>query len=144
MADNLAVTPGSGAVVALDEVGGVLHQRVKVGFGVDGAYSDVSNVAPLPTVDNNTQAILSAIGILNDTMLTVLVAVLEKMPRVTGNDQAAVSVENTITTAFSANQDIRNITGSLSNLNALGTKYVSGDNSNLAGLGHVYNNIIVS
>lgn len=135
MADNLAVTPGSGAVVALDEVGGVLHQRVKVGFGVDGAYSDVSNVAPLPTVDNNTQAILSAISTLNDTMLTVLVAVLEKMPRVTGNDQAAVSVENTITTA---------ITGSLSNLNALGTKYVSGDNSNLAGLGHVYNNIIVS
>ena len=31
MADNLAVTPGSGAIVAAEDVGGVLYQRVFMG-----------------------------------------------------------------------------------------------------------------
>jgi hypothetical protein len=40
MADNLPVTPGTGATVAADEIGGVLHQRVKLSLGVDGAAAD--------------------------------------------------------------------------------------------------------
>lgn len=39
MADNIAVTPGSGATIAADDVSGVLYQRVKVDLGGDGATS---------------------------------------------------------------------------------------------------------
>lgn len=49
MADNLPVTPGSGAVVAADDIGGgVLVQRVKNTFGVDGTATDVSAANPFP------------------------------------------------------------------------------------------------
>ena len=48
MADNVGYTPGSGATVAADEIGGVLHQRVKVGIGADGTAVDVSDANPMP------------------------------------------------------------------------------------------------
>lgn len=40
MVDNVAITPGSGATVAADDVGGVLYQRVKLALGADGTASD--------------------------------------------------------------------------------------------------------
>lgn len=40
MVDNVAITPGTGATVAADEIGGVLHQRVKVSIGADGTAAD--------------------------------------------------------------------------------------------------------
>jgi hypothetical protein len=48
MADNVGYTPGTGATVAADEIGGVLHQRVKLGIGDDGTAVDVSAANPLP------------------------------------------------------------------------------------------------
>jgi hypothetical protein len=42
MADNVAYTPGSGATVAADDIGGVLHQRVKISVGADGAAADLA------------------------------------------------------------------------------------------------------
>lgn len=52
MADNIAVTPGAGAIVAADEVAGALHQRVKISLGADGVYDgDVSSSNPLPISD---------------------------------------------------------------------------------------------
>jgi hypothetical protein len=51
VADNVGYTPGSGAVIAADDIGGVLHQRVKVGIGVDGTSADVSSVNPMPVSD---------------------------------------------------------------------------------------------
>ncbi len=42
MADNLAVTPGTGATVAADDIGGILHQRVKLSLGADGTANDAS------------------------------------------------------------------------------------------------------
>ena len=67
----------------------------------------------------------------------LLAAIAEKLPRVTGNDQAAVSVEGTVTVALAASQ-------TLANINATGGKFVTGDNLNMAGTQHIYNNIIVS
>lgn len=50
MADNVGYTPGSGATVAADDVGGVLHQRVKLTLGADGVSNgDVSASNPIPT-----------------------------------------------------------------------------------------------
>lgn len=48
MADNIGYTPGTGATVAADEIGGVLHQRVKLGIGDDGVAVDVSETNPMP------------------------------------------------------------------------------------------------
>jgi hypothetical protein len=48
MADNVGYTPGAGATVAADEIGGVLHQRIKLGIGDDGTAVDVSETNPMP------------------------------------------------------------------------------------------------
>lgn len=48
MADNVAITAGSGTTIAADDVGGILWQRVKIGIGADGSATDVSSSAPLP------------------------------------------------------------------------------------------------
>lgn len=49
MADNTTINSMSGGdVIATDDIGGVKHQRVKVGFGVDGSYADVSRTSQLP------------------------------------------------------------------------------------------------
>jgi hypothetical protein len=48
MADNVGYTPGVGATVAADDIGGVLHQRVKIGVGADGVATDVSAANPMP------------------------------------------------------------------------------------------------
>ena len=61
MADNINVTPGSGATVAADDVGGVLFQKIKVDLGGDGVSSPLvfgqSNMAAsLPVVIASNQS----------------------------------------------------------------------------------------
>lgn len=52
MADNIDVTPGTGKTIAADDIGGILHQRVKIAIGADGSYiGDVSDSTPLPVRD---------------------------------------------------------------------------------------------
>ena len=48
MADNVAITPGSGTDVATDEIGGKHYQRIKLAVGDDGTGVDVSHAEPLP------------------------------------------------------------------------------------------------
>jgi hypothetical protein len=48
MSDNVGYTPGSGATIAADDIGGVLHQRVKLSVGADGTAVDVSASNPMP------------------------------------------------------------------------------------------------
>ena len=49
MADNIGYTPGSGATIAADDIGGNLHQRIKVVVGADGVSDgDVSLANPMP------------------------------------------------------------------------------------------------
>ena len=58
MADNLNVTPGTGAVVAADDVGGALYQRVKIGVGADGVAADWTGGAA-----DNGPAWVSVLGV---------------------------------------------------------------------------------
>jgi hypothetical protein len=53
MADNIGYTPGAGATIAADDIGGVLHQRVKVGIGADGVATDISTSNPMPVTSPN-------------------------------------------------------------------------------------------
>ena len=48
MSDHVGYTPGSGASIAADNVGGNLHQRVKISVGADGVAADASATTPLP------------------------------------------------------------------------------------------------
>ena len=51
MVDDLTLGPATGrAVVAADDIGGVLHRRVKVQHGADGSATDVSTASPMPVV----------------------------------------------------------------------------------------------
>jgi hypothetical protein len=68
MADNIGYTPGSGAVVAADDVGGVLYQRIKPAFGADNTAVDVSEANPLPVTD----AQLADVELLLTRMLNAL------------------------------------------------------------------------
>jgi len=48
MADNIGYSPGIGAVVAADEIDGVLFQRMKMTHGADGTAVDASAENPMP------------------------------------------------------------------------------------------------
>ena len=69
MPDNVAYTPGSGATIAADDIGGVLYQRIKPTIGEDGFAADVSLSNPMPIVANQSDDLLR--------MLSRLVKILE-------------------------------------------------------------------
>jgi len=48
MSDNVGYTPGSGEIIATDDIAGVQYQRVKQVWGTDGVAQDVNNTTPLP------------------------------------------------------------------------------------------------
>lgn len=48
MADNVNVTEGLGKTIAADDIGGAMHQRVKISVGPDGSGSDCYAGNPLP------------------------------------------------------------------------------------------------
>jgi hypothetical protein len=58
MADNVDITPGTGATVAADEIGGVKYQRVKLSLGADGTANDAS--AGAGAVGTGTQRVTLA------------------------------------------------------------------------------------
>lgn len=154
MSDNIELNPGAGgAVAATDDVGGVHFQRVKLDLGGDGVSAPVAGslpvsgdfyqatqpvsaaALPLPA-GAATDSTLQALQALNDTMLYMLGAILEKMPRVTGNDQAAVSIEAGAVSSI----------GTLSNITSIGAKHASGVTDSISQLGalHLYQNIVVT
>ncbi len=73
MADNIGYTPGTGASVAADLIGGDLYQRVKISVGADGAATDVSSAAPMPVevLDSNGISLVYVdVGAKLDAILT--------------------------------------------------------------------------
>jgi hypothetical protein len=65
MADNVGYTPGTGATIAADDVGGALYQRVKLAIGADGEATDASSLNPLPVADDGVRDLLAPmIGLL--------------------------------------------------------------------------------
>jgi hypothetical protein len=65
MADDIAVTPGSGATIAADEISSVKYQRVKLIHGADGVNAgDVATGNPLPVTlaNSGTLATVTTVG----------------------------------------------------------------------------------
>lgn len=106
------------------------------------AVQSVSDSA-LSTVAQND--VVVALKEIQDTLLFIASAQFEKMPRVTANDQVAVAIESG-SVGIASNQTLATVTtvNTVGNINTTGSKYISGDNLNLVGCAHLYNNIIVS
>ena len=68
MADNVAITAGSGTTVAADDIGGVMHQRVKVSLGADGSAVDA--IAGAGNVSTAVQRVTLATDDVNAAKLT--------------------------------------------------------------------------
>lgn len=80
MADNVGYTPGAGAFVAADEIGGVLHQRIKIGVGEDGTAVDVSAANPMPVdIKNTTPVPVSLDGISTTNPVPVFDSAMETL-----------------------------------------------------------------
>jgi hypothetical protein len=86
LADNIAVTPGTGATVAADDISGVLYQRVKVQHGGDGTATDTSAADPLPVGD---AALLAAV----DQLEALVAAVRDRLPAALESGRLAVETE---------------------------------------------------
>lgn len=108
MADNLEYTPGVGASIAADEVGGVFVQRVKPVFGDDGSATDVSASNPLPVeVKNATDGnplhveavgeLLEAISALRFTINSLSRTIGQSLPDASGNMRTVIA-SGTVTT----------------------------------------------
>lgn len=55
MADNVGYTPGTGEIIATDDISGVQYQKVKITLGTDNANDGlVSTSNPLPATITNT------------------------------------------------------------------------------------------
>jgi hypothetical protein len=90
MADNVAYTPGLGATIAADDIGGVLFQRIKPTIGEDGSAVDVSLSNPMPMVANQSDDLLR--------MLSRLVKILECNAVVDSAQRQRVTVDSFIAT----------------------------------------------
>jgi hypothetical protein len=126
MADNVGYTPGSGAVIAADDIGGVLHQRVKIGVGSDGTAVDVSSANPMPVADATAE-------VSRQDMLLMLTRVLNYLNAPQGYDKSlqrqrgtvvvesgtvtTVSTVTTVTTCSTVT-NLTNITGNIGNYQA--------------------------
>ena len=106
MADNIAVTPGTGATVAADDIGGVLFQRVKIGVGTDGSATDVSSANPMPSkilMAPGTARQLTTSGTSANTALTAGIKAVSIYAR---TSDARFSIGNTSQTASSSSHFI--------------------------------------
>jgi hypothetical protein len=103
MADNVGYTPGSGATVAADEIGGVLYQRAKVVVGEDGVATDVSQANPMPMAA--VGELIEAIEALRMTVHSLTRSVGLAMPDTAG--RLRVNVETgAVTASLAVNQTL--------------------------------------
>lgn len=131
MADNIGYTPGDGATVAADEIGGVLHQRVKLTLGADGVNDgDLSAANPLPITGALTDAQLRAEAVpvqdahTGNLLLRILQMLLAPLgyDKSQGRQRGTVVVESGTVTAVTTVTTVTTVTGvtTLSNLAAIG------------------------
>ena len=117
MADNVGYTPGSGATVAADDIGGVLYQRVKPVTGDDGTATDVSATNPMP---------VAAYGELIEAIESLRMAV-NSIARMLPQRGAQESINTNI------------ISGSLSTVNSVSSVSSIGSISSLASITTIAN-----
>jgi hypothetical protein len=122
MADNVNITPGSGATVAADDIGGVLYQRVKVSHGADGSATDtsVSNPLPIAAYGELVEAIEAMRMAVNTLTRTIgLVTVDPATGRLRAEVVQATAASLLATVSIASNQTLTTL-GTLSNQTQMG------------------------
>lgn len=95
MTDNTTLPlTGSGdgtVVVATDDIGGVEYQRIKVGYGEDGSYTDAGTTNPFPVDVRAKAASACSQASVNDTAsnVTLLAANANRLGATIFNDSAS-------------------------------------------------------
>lgn len=102
MADDIQITPGSGAPVATDEIAGRHFQRIKITHGPDGTATDTSSTNPFPVEANGEM--LEAIEALRTTIQSLTRTVGMSMPDLTG--RLRVLAENPTAANLNVNASI--------------------------------------
>lgn len=92
MADNVAVTAGSGTIIAADDVGGVMYQRVKIGVGADGSATDVSSASPMPVFPRPRYIVVSASAMTRPANTTAYAALDAVSNNATAGSVTAISL----------------------------------------------------
>jgi len=72
MPDNVGYTPGTGATIAADDVGGTLYQRVKIAVGADGEAYDASAATPLPVAIAGPSPLTVEVNNVRDILVPVV------------------------------------------------------------------------
>lgn len=102
MSDNVAISPGVGATVATDDVGGVQYQRIKVAHGADGSATDTSTAAPFPVTLANTGANATAVKV-DGSGATQPVSIASAVPVTDNSGSLTVDGSVTVTQATGSN-----------------------------------------
>ncbi len=97
MVDNIAVTPGSGATVATDDIGGIQYQRVKNTWGPDGTANDtdVATGKPMPIQIRSATGLIpigeptAAASVATDTTSAALIPLTKGVISILGEVQAS-------------------------------------------------------
>jgi hypothetical protein len=126
MADNVGYTPGAGATVAADEIGGILFQRVKPSVGVDGTAVDVSDSNPMPAQVTGelleaVEALRMAVQSLNRNLSQLTLDNAYRVRAVLDSSTAGLSVSGVSTVT-----SVSNVT-TLNSLSNLGTTFQASD-----------------
>lgn len=87
MADNVDITPGAGATVATDQIGGRHYQRMKLTGGVEGSENHASVRA-----DGTQEVTLSDV---TAALWAILEALTRPISQDPGTGRTRVSVDNT-------------------------------------------------
>ena len=133
MADNVGYTPGSGAIIAADDIGGVLHQRMKLGVGGDGVAVDVSSANPMPVSDATAEETRQSMMMLLTRMLNYFNAPMgydKSLQRQRGTVVVESGTVTTVTTVTTCST-VTNVT-SLNNLDGYNARMQILDNNRTA------------
>jgi hypothetical protein len=100
MADNVAITAGSGTTIASDDIGGVNFQRIKLVHGADGVNDgDVSTANPYPVTLTQGE-VVEALEAMRMAVHSLTRSIGQSMPDVAGRLRVVVdSITGALTLA---------------------------------------------
>jgi hypothetical protein len=103
MADNVGYTPGVGATIAADDIGGILYQKVKMIHGADGIAHETADNNPLPVTA--TQELMQAIEAMRMAIQALSRTIgMAQVEALTGRLRVAVESIVAISGTVTANQ----------------------------------------
>lgn len=144
MADNLGYTPGIGATVASDDIGGVQHQRIKVAMGADGSWDADAQGANVQPADNAWGLLVRQIAEDNAYTQTLLNDMVQVLRSVWQMGSAAGAPSLTVRNATAADFNVTLAANSTINLAQVAAATVASQVANAAPANSANTSLIVS